>query len=177
MRPRTLPNRLPTRTTSNCRAGPQPTFARSNLVLNDPSMFSKFFIERPIFANVIAIITVLIGVVALCGAADRAVPGDHAADHSGADRLSGGQRLHAGRNGRHADRAAGQRRRKHAVHAVDLFGRRFLHVDRHVRDRHQPRRRPGARAEPCGDCRADSCPKRSGGRASPSRSSRRTSFW
>src|SRR5262245_16479537 len=28
-------------------------------------MFSKFFIERPIFANVIAIITILIGVVAL----------------------------------------------------------------------------------------------------------------
>ncbi|HAH49187.1 MAG TPA: hydrophobe/amphiphile efflux-1 family RND transporter, partial [Planctomycetaceae bacterium] len=28
-------------------------------------MFSKFFIERPIFANVIAIITVLIGLVAL----------------------------------------------------------------------------------------------------------------
>src|SRR4051812_29205518 len=28
-------------------------------------MFSKFFIDRPIFANVIAIVTVLIGVVAL----------------------------------------------------------------------------------------------------------------
>ena len=30
-------------------------------------MFSRFFIERPIFANVIAIITMLVGVVALIG--------------------------------------------------------------------------------------------------------------
>ena len=28
-------------------------------------MFSKFFIERPIFANVIAIVTILVGAVAL----------------------------------------------------------------------------------------------------------------
>jgi HAE1 family hydrophobic/amphiphilic exporter-1 len=30
-------------------------------------MFSKFFIERPIFANVIAIVTMLIGAVSLWG--------------------------------------------------------------------------------------------------------------
>ena len=36
-------------------------------------MFSRFFIERPIFANVIAIMTMLVGAVTLGRAADRAV--------------------------------------------------------------------------------------------------------
>src|SRR5690606_24203795 len=31
----------------------------------NPSMFSRFFIDRPIFANVIAILTVLVGAVSL----------------------------------------------------------------------------------------------------------------
>ena len=37
-------------------------------------MFSKFFIERPIFASVISIILCLAGVVAMRAPADRAVP-------------------------------------------------------------------------------------------------------
>ena len=42
----------------------------------------RFFIRRPIVAIVIAIVTVLAGLVAMQGAADRAVPGDHpAANH------------------------------------------------------------------------------------------------
>ena len=36
-------------------------------------MFSRFFIERPIFANVIAIVTMLVGGVTLFALADRAI--------------------------------------------------------------------------------------------------------
>ena len=41
---------------------------------------SRFFIDRPIFAGVIAIIILLAGLVSVARAADRAVPGDRAAD-------------------------------------------------------------------------------------------------
>ena len=41
---------------------------------------SRFFIERPIFAAVLSIIIVLAGLVATQDPADRAVPGDRAAD-------------------------------------------------------------------------------------------------
>jgi hydrophobic/amphiphilic exporter-1 (mainly G- bacteria), HAE1 family len=43
-------------------------------------MISRFFIDRPIFANVIAIVTVLLGVVALYKPAGRTLPADHPAD-------------------------------------------------------------------------------------------------
>ena len=43
-------------------------------------MISRFFIDRPIFANVIAIVTVLFGVVALYRLPVERYPADHAAD-------------------------------------------------------------------------------------------------
>ena len=53
-----------------------------------PPMFSRFFIDRPIFANVIAIVTMLVGVVALFVLPIEQYPADHAADGAGDDGLS-----------------------------------------------------------------------------------------
>jgi hypothetical protein len=50
-------------------------------------MFSRFFIERPIFANVIAIMTILVGAVTMIG--DRALSRYHAADRHGLHDLPG----------------------------------------------------------------------------------------
>ena len=117
-------------------------------------MLSKFFIERPIFANVIAIVTMLLGIVSLWQSADRAVSADHAA-HGPRDRqLSRRQCRGRGQHRRRADRAAGQRRREHALHVVDFVERRQLFAHGHVRHRHQSRHGPGAGAEPRGDRRA-----------------------
>ena len=52
---------------------------KSRRRISNLPMFSRFFIERPIFANVIAIITMLIGAVAY-PAAGRPVSGHHAPD-------------------------------------------------------------------------------------------------
>ena len=95
-------------------------------------MFSKFFIDRPIFASVLSIIITLAGGIAVCHAADRAVSRDHAADGRGLGHLSRRQRPGGGRHRGRADRAAGQRRREHAVHVVAVHQRRHLHADRHL---------------------------------------------
>ena len=62
------------------------------------AMISKFFIERPIFANVIAIVTMVIGVVSLFAPAGRAVPERDAADRPGHHALSRRQRAHGDRH-------------------------------------------------------------------------------
>ena len=49
-------------------------------------MFSRFFIDRPIFAAVLSIFIVIAGLAAMRVAADRAVPGDRAAGGHGARR-------------------------------------------------------------------------------------------
>ena len=51
--------------------------------------------------------------------ADRAISQRRAADRAGDDALSRRQRPHADGHGGAADRAAGQRRREHALHAID----------------------------------------------------------
>ena len=81
-------------------------------------------------------------------AADRAVPGDHAADGRGVGLLSRRQRPGRGRHRGRAHRAAGQRRREHDVHVLAMHQRRQLHADRHVQARRRPEHRPGAGAEP-----------------------------
>ena len=111
-------------------------------------MISKFFIERPVLANVIAILMVLIGGVCAVQPAGRAISRRRAADRAGHDALSRRQRQDRDRHRGAADRAAGQRRRGHALHAVLQRRRRHLHADRDVRDRHRPRLRAGAGAEP-----------------------------
>ena len=111
-------------------------------------MMSKFFIERPVLANVLAIVLVLLGAVSLVPPAGVGISQRGAADRIGDRELSGRQRADGHRHGRAADRAAGQRRRSHALHGVDQRLRRHLQPDGHVRDRHRPEHRPGAGAEP-----------------------------
>ena len=112
------------------------------------AMISRYFIERPVLANVLAILMIVIGAVALLVAAGRAISRRHAADRAGLDPLSGRERAHADRHRRAADRAAGERRREHDLHAVDEHVGRHLHAHRHVQDRHRPQLRAGAGAEP-----------------------------
>ncbi len=80
--------------------------------------------------------------------AGRAISRDRAADRAGDDALSRRQRPYRHRHRRAADRAAGERRRRHALHAVLCGLRRDLHADRHVPDRHRSQLRAGAGAEP-----------------------------
>ena len=77
---------------------------------HNAAMFSRFFIERPIFANVIAIVTMLLGAVSLFGLPIEQYPADHAADGARDGELSRRQRRGRRQHGRRADRAAGQRR-------------------------------------------------------------------
>ena len=111
-------------------------------------MISKFFIERPVLSNVIAILMILIGGVCLFRLAGRAISRCGAADRAGDDALSRRQRQDRDRYRGAADRAAGQRRRGHALHAVLQRVRRHLFADGDVQDRHRPQLRAGAGAEP-----------------------------
>ena len=110
-------------------------------------------------------------------AADRAVSRDRAADDPGHGELS--RREREGRRGNrgHADRAAGQRRREHALHVVAEHERRQHGAQRHLQARHQSRYRAGARAKPRGHRHSRRCRPRCSASASRRRSSRPTSRW
>ena len=119
-------------------------------------MFSRFFIDRPIFASVLSIVITLAGRHrAVCTLPIAQYPGDHAADGRGLGVLSRRQCPGGGRHRGRADRAAGQRRREHDVHVVAVHQRRHLHADDHVQARHRPEHGPGAGAEPRVAGRAD----------------------
>ena len=75
-------------------------------------------------------------------------PGDHAADGRGLGRLSRRQCPGRGRHRRRPDRAAGQRRREHAVHVVAMHQRRHLHAHGDLPERRRSEHGPGAGAEP-----------------------------
>ncbi len=83
-------------------------------------MFSRFFIEHPVFANVIAVLTVIFGLVTVFKLPIEQYPDitpptvQVTTTYPGAERSSGGQ------HGRLADRGAGQRRRAHALHVVNV---------------------------------------------------------
>jgi len=105
-------------------------------------VISKFFIEHPIFANVIALVTVIVGGVPL-RAARRSVSRDRAADHPGEHAIPGRERG----GGRGHDRVplehSDQRRRELNLHVVDQLQRRLVHPDHHLRRRDGPRHLPG----------------------------------
>ena len=88
------------------------------------SMFSHFFIDRPIFATVLSIVIVIVGVVAANAVADRPVSGGGAADGAGDRHLSRRQRRDRRRYRGHADRTGSQRRRADALHVVEMHQRR-----------------------------------------------------
>ena len=116
-------------------------------------MISKFFINRPVLANVLAIVMVLIGGVALFTLPVAQYPNVVPPTVSGHDQLSGRERGYRDEHGGAADRAAGQRRAGHALHAVDQRVRRHVLTDCDLRDRHRPEfcTGPGAESRFCGD--------------------------
>ena len=58
-------------------------------------MISRFFIDRPVLANVLALVFVLIGLVALLRLPTARVPERRPADHTGQDAVPGRERQDA----------------------------------------------------------------------------------
>ena len=106
-------------------AGARPQ-AKARTESGQPMRISHFFIDRPIFAAVVSIVFVILGGVSLRAPAGRAISRDRAADHQRHRPVSRRQRRGRRRHRRRADRAADQRRREHALHVVELDGRRPL---------------------------------------------------
>ena len=109
-------------------------------------MFSRFFIDRPILASVPSILITLLGLVAvftLPVAQYRRSPRRRSASTAPIPAPAPGGLRHRGR----ADRAAGQRRRGHALHVVAVQQRRHLSVDGDLQGGHQSEHGAGAGAE------------------------------
>ena len=82
-------------------------------------MFSKFFIERPIFATVVSLIIVIAGLVSMKALPVAQYPDHHAGADPGDHHLSG-RRLENGRRfGCSAHRSSDQWRRQHALYDLD----------------------------------------------------------
>ena len=94
------------------------------------------------------------------GAADRAVSRHHPAADQRLGHLHRRRRADHRAVGRHAARAADERRRQHAVHAVDQRQRRHDAADRHLRRRDRSEHRSGQRPEPDGAGRAEPAARR-----------------
>ena len=95
-------------------------------------MFAKFFIERPVLANVLALVIMLLGGVALFNLPVAQYPPITPPTIQVTANYPGRERKDAGRDSRAADRATGQRRREHALHAVHLHLRWPLHAYYHL---------------------------------------------
>ena len=111
-------------------------------------MFSKFFIERPIFATVIALIIVIAGLVAMKALPVAQYPTITPVQVQVYGNLSrrgleDGRRFCGG-----AHRGPGKRRRQHALHDIDEFQHRPDDPDSLLHSRHRSRHRPGASAKP-----------------------------
>ena len=129
-------------------------------------MISRFFIERPILANVIAILTIILGVVAVLGLpvaqypeitpptvqVTATYPGASARVVADTIALPIEQQVNGVRG--------------HALHAVDERQRRHLQARHHLQGRHRPGHGPGSRPEPRRDRLAPVAPGRAetGGR-------------
>ena len=111
---------------------------------------TRFFVDRPIVAIVIAILTVILGVVALVRPPHRAVPVHHSPRHPDPDHVHGRRRAHHRAVGGHADRAADERRGEDALRPVHERRRRHHDAVRHLRRGDRRQHRPGERAEPRG---------------------------
>ena len=100
---------------------------------------ARFFIDNPIVAMVISIVTILLGVVAMSGSAHRTVPRDRAADGPGHDDVHRRQRDGRRSVRRDAARTEDQRRRELDLHEVDERQRRHADAEGQLRRRHEPR--------------------------------------
>ena len=111
-------------------------------------MFSRFFIERPVFAAVISIIIVLAGLVSMGVLPIQQYPTIMPVQVTVNGDLCRRRFEDGGRLGRRADRGADQRRRQHAVHDVDQLGHRAADADGVLLARHRSGHRAGSGAEP-----------------------------
>ena len=139
--------------------------------------FSRFFIDRPVFAVVLSLDRSRRRIDRDHGAAGERVSRSHSADDRRSRGLSGRQSDRARADGRHAARGRDQRRRAHALHVVVGDGRRRAQSHRHVRDRHERRPRAGPGAESRQPGARATCPKKCARSASRRRSARPTSRW
>ena len=83
-------------------------------------MFTRFFIERPIFASVLSIVITLAGGLALLALPIAMFPQIAPPAVSVTCQYPGASAQVVAETDRRAHRAAGQRRREHDVHVVGL---------------------------------------------------------
>ena len=109
---------------------------------------ARFFIDRPVFAMVIAIVIVILGAVAIPGLPISAYPQVVPPSVQVTANLSGRQRAGSGKDRRAAHRGATGRAGRHAVLPVHQRQQRPARHQRHLQAGHQSRYRDGADAEP-----------------------------
>ena len=126
-------------------------------------MLARFFIDRPVLAWVISIVIILLGAIAAGFLPIAEYPEVTPPTVRVHGQLPRGQRPGGGRHGGRAHRAAGRRRREHAVHVVAEQQRRLVHPGRDLRAGHRRQHGPGAGAEPRRHRPADA-PRRGQGR-------------
>ena len=144
--------------------------------------FAHFFIDRPVFASVISIVTIICRRDRDVHAADRAVPGDRPADGR-----RHGQAIPAPTPRPSPRRIATPIEQQiNGVENMLYMSSQCTNdgsaaADRHVRARHEPGHRPGAGAEPRRDRRAAAAGRRApagrhGRRSSPGHHARRAAL-
>ena len=95
-------------------------------------MISKFFIERPIFANVIALVTIILGLVCFYTLPVSQYPPIVPPTIQVSSPLSRGQRRGGGGDGGDSHRAGGQRGGRLHLHVFHQRQRRDLHLNHHL---------------------------------------------
>ena len=109
-------------------------------------MLSRFFIHRPIFATVLSIVVITMGLTSLVKLLIAQYP-DLALPTIAVQELPGCQLGRRRRDGGGADRAGGQRGRG-MLYMSSISASRQLHADDHLRAGHRPRHRVGPGPEP-----------------------------
>ena len=127
-----------------CKSDSQPS------VEGAPVKIAHFFIDRPVFAIVLSLVTIIAGSIAVSTLPIAQYPQIAPPTVTVSRYLPGRQRRNRREDRRHADRRTDQRRREHALHVQPVDQHREPEPDGDVQGRHEPRRRPGAGAEPGG---------------------------
>ena len=109
---------------------------------------SHFFIVRPIFAAVVALVITIIGVIGYAGLGVTQLPEIVPPTITVSASYPGASPQTIGRHRRRADRAGGERRRGHDLHGLAVDRRRQHVADRDLRRRHRHRQGASAGAEP-----------------------------
>ena len=109
---------------------------------------ARFFIDRPVFAMVIAIVIIILGSRGDSRLADFGLPASGAARGSGHGDLSGRQRAGSRKDGRAADRGTTGGARRDAVLPVHQRQQRATRHHHHLQAGHESGYRGGADAKP-----------------------------